>query len=154
MKRAILLTLILCSTMLLSSCSYGYDFIIVNSSNDVIEIEYKWNENLYSTPYKFQFASFDGKTFDKLEAIDGFTKEEIDSAEESNIFRISLEPKQALRIHSISNVEDKNFDTKVHESFRINFISLKGRSGSIELTDDQVWFQFRKMGGWYFINYK
>jgi hypothetical protein len=154
MKRAALLSLILCSTMLLSGCSYSHEFFIINNSNDVLEIEYKWSENLYSTPYKFRFAGFDGSTVDKLETIDGFTKEEIDSAEERNLFRISLEPRQALRIHSITNEEIKNFDTKVHETFRINFLSLKGKSGSIELTDDQVWFQFRKMNRGYFISYE
>ena len=154
MKRIVLLSLILCSIILLSGCSYVDDFIIVNNSNGVIEIEYKWKENLYSTPYKFRFERFDGETFNKLEAIDGFTKEQIDSAEEKNIFRISLEPKQALRIHAISNFEDKDFDTKVDESFRINFLSLKGINGSIELMDDQVWFQFRKMDKGYFIIYK
>lgn len=154
MKRLVLLSLILCSIMLLSGCSYVDDFIIVNNSNGVIEIEYKWKENLHLTPYKFRFERFDGKTFDKIEVIGGFTKEEIDFAEERNTFRISLEPKQALRIHAINNFEDKSFDTKVDESFRVNFLSLKGINGSIELTGDQVWFQFRKMDRGYFIDYK
>jgi len=154
MKRIVLLSLILCSIILLSGCSYVDDFIIVNNSNGVIEIEYKWKEELHSSPYKFRFERFDGKTFNKLETIDSFTKEQIDSAEEKNIFQISLEPKQALRIHAISNFEDKDFDTKVDTSFRINFLSLKGINGSIELTGDQVWFQFRKMDKGYFINYK
>jgi hypothetical protein len=67
------------------------------------------------------------------------------SSKRINTFHISLEPKQALQKHSTINRENKKFDVEVDDTFRINFISLKGKNGSIELKDNQVWFQFRKM---------
>lgn len=152
MKKFTLLSLILSLSIFLPGCSYGYDFIIANVSDGVLEIELKWKENLYSTPYKFKFETFDGKTFEKLEAIDGFTKEEIEAAEEKNSFKISLEPKQALRIHTMINEERD--DNKLNESFHINYLNLKGKRGIIEMTNEQIWFQFRKINQDYFIIYK
>ncbi len=154
MKRVILLCSILCSTLILSGCSYSYNFFVVNDSGDVLEIEFKWNNDLYSVPYKFKFEKINTVTVEKLEAINSFTKEEIEAAERTNTFRVSLEPKQALRIHSISNRENKKFDVEVDETFRINSLNLKGKKGSVELTGDQIWFQFRKSAEGYFIVYK
>src|SRR5687768_17462689 len=127
MKKFILLTLIIWSTLLLSGCSYSYSFFIANNSNDILEVEFKWDKNLSSTPYKFKFENYNDKTFEKLKAISDFTKEEIELAEQANTFRVSLEPKQALRIHSIINESKEKFRTKVDEFFRINFLRLKGK---------------------------
>jgi hypothetical protein len=44
MKRVILLSLILCSTLILSGCSIAYDFIVANASGDVLEVEFKANK--------------------------------------------------------------------------------------------------------------
>ncbi len=152
MKRLILIGFVLGMSIILTGCSYGYNFFIANVSNNILEVELKWKENLYSSPYKFKFENFDGKSFEKLESADGFTKEEIESAEAKKSLKISLEPKQALRIHLIHNKEiDEN---KADESFRFKHLSLKGGNGNIQLTDDQIWFQFRKIKTDYVILYK
>lgn len=76
MKRFAVLVLILLFAFLLSSCSYGYDFMIVNNSDAVLEIEYRWQGNLAASPYKFRFENFDGKTISKLEPIEGSSNKE------------------------------------------------------------------------------
>lgn len=154
MKKFILLTLIIWSTLLFSGCSNINDFYIANNSNDILEVELKWDKDLYDTPYKFNFEKFNDKTFEKLEDISGFTKEEIELAEQANTFRVLLEPKQALRIHRINHPKKEKIRTTVDESFRINFLRLKGKTGTIEMTGDAIWFQFREIDNDYFIIYK
>ncbi|CAN5635458.1 hypothetical protein BH20ACI4_BH20ACI4_02970 [soil metagenome] len=154
MKRLFLFSLIICSTLLLAGCSYSNDFFIANNSDGILEIEFKWNENLYVTPYKFKFEKFNDKIVERLEAVGSFTKEEIESAEQTNTFRVTLDPNQALRIHSIISEENEKTRTTIDKSFRINFLRLKGKNGTIELTGDQIWFQFRQVENDYFIVYK
>lgn len=155
MKRFGVLVLILLFAILLSGCSYGYDFMIVNNSDAVLEIEYRWQGNLASTPYKFRFENFDGKTFSKLEPIEGsFTEEDFELAERAKFFRVSLEPKQALRIYAIYNVERDKVEGKLDESFNIDYLKLKGNKGTIEITGKQVWIQFQQTQGNYFMIYR
>lgn len=154
MKKFILLSFILFSTLLLSGCSYSYGFFIANNSDGILEIEFRWNEDLYSAPYKFKFEKLKNKTFEKFEAVGSFTKEEIELAEKINTFRVSLEPKQALRIHSIDDNRSEKINASVDNFFRINFLRLKGKNGSIEITGDEVWFQFHEIDSNYFIIYK
>ena len=144
----------MCLSVILSGCSYSYDFIVANDSGEVLEVDLKWNKELYSSPYKFKFEKISVNAVEKLEAVGGFTKEENDAAEQINTLHVSLEPKQALRIHKVTNRDNKKFDVEVDNTFQINFLSLKGKSGTIELTGSQVWFQFRSIGAGYFIVYK
>lgn len=155
MKRFAVLVLTLLLAILLSGCSYGYDFMIVNNSEAVLEIEYRWQGSLASTPYKFRYENFDGKTFSKQEPIDGsFTKEDFESAERDKVFQVSLEPKQALRIFVIYNVEKDKIESKLDESFNINHLKLMGSKGTIEMTGKQVWLQFQQIQDNYFIIYR
>lgn len=154
MRKAAITVLFTFLALLVTGCSTIDDFFVVNSSDSVLEVSVKWRENLYSGLRRYKFERFDGKRFERLEMANAFSPEEIGVAEEKNEIRVLLEPREILRVHGVLNESRESIAKAVDSSFRIEFLSLKGKRGTVELTGDQVWYQFHEMDQGYFLVYR
>ncbi len=154
MRRTALFVLVFLLPFVVSGCSTVEDFFVVNSSDSKIEVSVKWRDNLYSGLQKYKFERFDGKKFERIELGSAFTSEEIGKAEEKNEILVVLQPREMLRVHGVLNKSREEIANKVDESFHIEYLSLKGTKGNIEMSGEQAWYQFRELGQGHFIIYR
>jgi hypothetical protein len=137
MKRRILLTMLLASVLLLSACSYGYDFVVVNKSDVVIEVQYKLKRHTPETPGKFVDinppAKLSVSEFKKSKpAWRELAKEQYNFDNATGTFTVSVAPEEVLLVEYVYNYRgDEN-------QFDLENIRITGAKGSINLEGKQV----------------
>jgi len=138
--------------MLLSACSYDYDFVVVNRSAGVVEVQYTMKPSspksdklfLLEPPAKvslkeFEKAEFEWQTLPEEQyCTDDFTEG----------FIVNIEPDEVLRVESITNYSGNE------DEFAIASIKLRGTNGSIDLEGKQAQMQFKGSDTKYVLTYR
>lgn len=141
-KLAVLLALIFC--VILSSCSYSSQFVIVNRSNAPIDVEYvitsKFDslENTENKPYKMDLSNWDSRFGDKEWRDVAQNEYQFDA--ETKTCRIMLLPNEVLRFY-----HERDRATGEYE-FRVASVKLTGVNGEILFEGKEFYKQFEKTG--------
>ena len=96
MKRLFLLAIVLCSTLILSGCEAFSDFVIINQSDDFIEVVYELKTGRKSiTPNYTTLKEFNDNKFHWQIIPDDRQKFE------NGAVKVTLAPNEVLRIESV-----------------------------------------------------
>jgi hypothetical protein len=142
MMRILLFALLIASLLLFSACSYTYDYVVVNKSNELIEVQYKLTrrapENLgkfvdIRLPAKASVTEFEKS---KPEWRD-LQKEEYSFDNSTGTFTVKVAPDEALLVDSFSDAAGDE------GRFGIASITINGSKGSINLQGRQAQTQFK-----------
>jgi len=160
MKYFLAFTIIIL-TLLMSACSYITPFVVINSSENQLEIYYELkpsgmmpHENVRK-PSVISVQEYNSGNFQWRELPPD--KFEVDSAK--GIIKAFIQPNEVLQIESEDSI---GVEEKPGEHFDIKKLSLNGTSGLITYEGDQIYKQFKREekswfgpGGTVFvINYK
>jgi hypothetical protein len=154
--RTLRLIPLTCVALLFSSCSYATDFVVVNESNQAIEVLYKLKTEFgrlssLDAPVTTEASDLDskgGKNWIKLAS----TQYHFDDL--TRTVTVRLEAGRALRVTTMSNYSGHDNPHKA-ASYPIDYISLSGPSGSITFAGDQARVSFRYVSGnLYTLTYK
>ena len=142
MIRKILLTLSFAPVLLLSACSYRYDFVVVNKSDGVIEVQYRLKQQNPQAPGKFVGinppAKLGIKEFEKSEREWGeLPKEQYHFDNLTGIFTVSVAPNEVLLLSFAYNYQGHD------NEFALANIKITGAKGSIILEGRQAQTQFK-----------
>lgn len=133
-KKILLLCLVVCSTLILSGCSFSADFVVINNSADFIDVKYEINESL---PPKFakseEFNNSNGTEWREL------SQDRYKIDEQKRIVEVKLAPNEALRVES---VDAYGIKTNPYGELSIKTLKIAGKNGSIELNGNQVFEHF------------
>lgn len=133
-----------CVTLLVSSCSYSTDFVVVNESNQTIEVLYKLKTDFgrlssldapVTTDSSEVDSKNDGTKWLRLES----TQYHID--ESTRTTTVQLEAGRALRLTTMSSYGHDHAQKAA--SYPIDYISLSGPNGSLTFAGDQARVSFR-----------
>ena len=137
MKRLFLSAIILCSTLILSGCQFFSEFVILNNSDDFIEVVYEakkpdWKSltPLYTTLKEFKDKKENWRIVpdDRQQLI------------EKGIIKIKLASNEVLRIES---VDATRFEENPEEEFNTKSLRITGKNASINLEGKQVLEAFK-----------
>lgn len=133
MKKLILIGLIGCLTVILSGCSYLVDFVIVNNSDDFIEIVC---DGYVEFPLKIVTAEeFDKNNIKEWREI---PPDRYKISDETKSTKIRVAANEALRITRMSNDKEEN----LRKRFDVRRLKISGKNGLIELEGGQVFEGF------------
>ncbi len=137
MKKIILIGWIICSTIILSACSIKNSFVIINSSDDFIEIYYEQKDLSYwiDIPASQSSEEFynDERKWREI------SQERYKIEYEKGIVEIKLAPNEVLRV---KNVEISTKKDVLDKELNIRRLKIAGKNGSLLLEGDQVLEQF------------
>lgn len=141
MTRKLILLGSLAFVLLLSACSYGYDFAVVNRSAGVIEVQYSLKRH---APEAARFSNIDPpakvslKEFEKAKyEWRRLPPEQYRFDNLTGTFTVNLDPGEVLLVEHVVNYSgDEN-------EFAIASIKLRGANGSIDLEGKQAQMQFK-----------
>jgi hypothetical protein len=145
MTRRILSLLLLSLMMVLSGCSYRYDFVVINKSDGVIEVQYKLKRYSPETPGKYVDINPPAKValseFVKAEyQWQDLAKEQYEFDNLTGTFKVNVAPDEVLRVDYATNYRgDEN-------EFALASIRIDGARGSIDLKGQQAQTQFKVEG--------
>ncbi len=139
--RRILLAVLLISVSLLAACSYMADFVVVNESDEPIEVRYKVGETSID-PF-----AVNGKPAtlpaSRLNASDRQWRElppaQYAFNRESRRVTAPLMPGEGLRV---TRQKDWGEGTIIEIKFPVEEINIRGAHGELTLTGDQVYKSF------------
>lgn len=138
MKKTFLFTSIICSALILSGCQFFSEFVVVNNSEDFIEITYEAINPGYSslTPNFVTLEEFN-KNETKWRIIPK-DKHKIDK--EKGIVEVKLAPSEVLRIASVNAVR---IQEKPYDELNLKNLKIVGKNGSIFLDGIKVFEGFK-----------
>ena len=138
-------SLIFCSAIILSGCSFVADFVVINESEDFIEIVYETkNKPDYKSikPYLLDLKDFNNNKKEWRE----FPQDRYKIDNEKAIVEVKLAPNEVLRFES---VDASRIQEKPYEELNTNRIKISGKNGVINLEGNQVFDQSKpKTSGW------
>ena len=137
MRRIILTGIILAAALLLSGCSYSADFVIVNKTGMVLDIQYRTaNEGIYTVRLQV-------KTLEEFEKADGswhsFPTDRLSTGENFSSGDVRLNPGEALLLLS-KDIRDIKDEPKFKSS--IESLTIKNDNGSVRYEGEQIFGQF------------
>jgi hypothetical protein len=138
--------------VLLSGCSYSYDFVVVNRSAGVVKVQYTMKSSgpqsgtlfLFGPPAKVSLREFEKAEFEWQT----LPEEQYRTDDFTEGFIVNLEPDEVLRVDSITNYSRKE------DEFAIASIKLQGVNGSIDLEGKQAQMQFKGSDTKYVLTYR
>lgn len=134
MKKAFLLASILCWTLILSGCSFYADFVVINKSEDFVQVIYEATESL--TPKYANLKEFDNSNGTQWREMSQ-DRYKIDN--EKRIIEVNLAPNEVLLVRSVDASWVK---TNPYEALRMKTLKVIGKEDSIELEGNQVFERF------------
>lgn len=137
--------------LLLSACSYGYDFAVVNRSAGVIEVQYSLKRYAFESGRLSNIdppAKVSLKEFEKAEYEWRRLPPEQYRFDLIGTFTVNVDPGEVLLVEHVVNYSgDEN-------QFAIASIKLRGANGSIDLEGKQAQMQFRSSDTKYVLTYR
>ena len=142
MKHSGLSLVILFLVLMMSGCSYRYDFVVINKSDRPIEVQYKLKRHPsgqyadITTPAKVLLSEFEKAEYQWR----NLAKDQYQFDDLTGTFKVSVAPDEVLLLDFVYNYHgDEN-------QFDLVSIKLDGASGSINLEGRQAQTQFRIEG--------
>jgi hypothetical protein len=141
MTRLILFASLIASLLLFSACSYTYDYIVINKSDGVIEVQYQLKRHATENFGRFADIRLPAKVsvteFERSKPEwRNLQKEEYNFDNSTGTFTVRVAPDEALLVDSTSDAGNKN-------RFGIANITITGSKGSINLEGSQAQTQFK-----------
>jgi hypothetical protein len=157
MKPHLLITILFISVLLLSSCSIGYEFVIVNKSDSIIEVQYKTKRCVAGGPegYNLGFpARLSIEEFQKSKHTwEQLPKEDYKYDSFNCIYTIRVLPSQVLKTQHVSNYPGhKSEDSNIY--FGLETVTIKGATGILRLQGEQAKTAFKKESESYILTYE
>ena len=139
MKHSVLSLAILFLVLMMSGCSYRYDFVVINKSDRPIEVQYKLKRHpsgQYAEimpPAKLTLSEFEKAEYQWR----NLAKDQFQFDDQAKTFQVSVGPDEVLLLDSASNYRgDEN-------EFALDRIKIEGANGSIDLEGRQAQTQVR-----------
>lgn len=138
--RLLLLGCVLAGVVVLSACSFSTAFVVVNESNERIQVRYvqmkpnhpEYPSVLNENPAVKLVSELDNRDIDwRLLPENRFT-----FAAETRTVVLTLEPKEAVRVEQVMNASCYEEDAR--GGFYIEEINIIGPSGAIRATGEQA----------------
>lgn len=137
--RILILVPVACVALLFVSCSYSTDFVVVNKSNQPIEVLYKVNNN------RGPLASLDKPSTTGVSELNDkggqnwtpLASNQYVFDEASRTVTVRLEAGKALRVVTMFHYFGHH-DPQDAANYPIEYINLTGASGSVTLAGDQA----------------
>jgi hypothetical protein len=142
MKHSILSLVILFLVVMMSGCSYRYDFVVINKSARPIEVQYKLKRHPsgqyadVSTPAKVMLSEFEKAEYQWRH----LAKDQYQFDDLTGTFKVSVGPDEVLLLDFAYNYRGDEND------FDLASIKIDGASGSIDLEGRQAQTQFKLEG--------
>ena len=158
MTRRISLFVLMLAGLAIVACSTSSDFVILNRSNNTIEVKYKWKRCTPGAPS----SSHSDNMFPTILTIREFENSgnkwlNLDQESYENdgcTFIVNVRPGQALRLFQAYNYSDRD-DEYGDFRFGIQDLTIAGRNGIIRLEGKQTQHLFKKVDtGNYVIEYQ
>lgn len=141
---------------ILSACSFGIDFAIINLSDEIAEVEYvvkenaNFLENPATKPHKISLSDWN-KWFGKRNWSE-VPRSEYEFNTETRKCRIKLNKNEVLRI---SSQNDSVVASENSDDFLIESLHLRGANGELSYQGNQFYKQFEKKSrSHYYIAYR
>ena len=144
MKRLILFSLVICLTSILAGCSFYADVVIVNNSNDFLQISYQTKTPNYGglAPRFAPLSEFNVNRTEWRE----LSEDRYRIDKESGTLEVKLAPNEALKIQSVDAGRAEN---NLDEALNLKSLEITAEKGSIILKGNQVYQQFKpEHKGW------
>ena len=158
MNRKLVLTIACTSAVLMSACSTREDFVVVNKSGEVIEVQYKLKRCTPETPGKYVDINPPAKLRVKefLQSSHVWRNLAKDQYKYDGLmctFKVSVAPDEALLVDYTYNYRGHDSEgSELH--FALESLSLTGVKGTIMLEGRQAQTQFENESGEYVIVYE
>lgn len=139
--------------LLLVACSTREDFVVLNRSNDVIEVKYKWKGCLDGNADKLWPAKLTIREFEQSSP-DWSTLTDQQFRQDECTFVVNVLPGEALRVYRDFNYRGNKFEGSEFQ-FAIQDLEISGRKGSVRLEGKQTQNSFKEnRSGDYVIEYE
>ena len=156
MKRKCLFVISLVVTLVASACSTGHDFVVINTTNGSIEVQYRIKrctgtaDREVEPPSKLRMSEFQKSNHVWLK----LSKEQFKYDAQICTYAVVVGPHEALLVGSTFNYAGPNSkDSERH--FAIEAISVTGPLGAVRLDGRQAQTQFKGEGsGDYILRYE
>ncbi|MBX7170523.1 MAG: hypothetical protein K1X72_06165 [Pyrinomonadaceae bacterium] len=131
----------LCFLLLVMGCNTYRDFVIVNMSNEIIEVEYDvlWIKVGDSSPNIMSIEEFNSEKSEWKSPNQSENSYIID--EKNNKIKVRIMPNQVFRIMTVDIDKLKRYDD---EKFRIKSLKITGKQGEVTLSGNQVFNNFQQ----------
>jgi hypothetical protein len=127
---------------LLTACSFSSDFIVINDSQQPIEVSYRFRfAGQIKTPATVARAEVGSKRPEYWQELNG-DRYKVDQVWRT--VRLRLMPAEALRLATMHNYS--SHESGSSGSFPIDELTVRGANGEIVLRGDQVRLSFSKEG--------
>lgn len=151
MKHKFIFIVIMMSVLVLSACSVRNDFVVVNESDDPIEVQYQFKpSNSKTAPLAGSFqppAKLGLKEFQKSgREWKEMSEEQFQYDSSAGIVTVMVASDEALLLDYVYNYSESSFD--------LTSLSLTGAQGSIRLEGRQTFMQFREESNSFVIRYQ
>jgi len=144
MKRLILFALVICLTAVMAGCSFFADVVIVNNSDDFLQISYqtKTPDDGGLTP---RFVSLSEFSVNRTEWRE-LSEERYKVDKERGTVEVKLAPNEALKIE---HIDASRAQQNLNEEINIKSLKIASEKGTIILEGNQVYPQFKpEHEGW------
>lgn len=139
--KLFLLPLLIGLALTLAACQYVVSYVVVNESNDRIQVRFVMKKPVSGTPdpppRELGIKSL-SELSDLQKTWRGLDAAQIAFQPETRTVVVTLMPQEALRIEERSNVRCNDKDPEREEYYSIEQISVTGASGSIKLEGQQA----------------
>jgi hypothetical protein len=139
MKHRILSLVVLCLVLMMSGCSYRYEFVVINKSDRPIEVQYQLKRHAsgqyadINTPAKVTLSEFEKAEYQWR----NLAKEQYQFDNLTATFKVSVAPDEVLLVDFALNYSGDESE------FDLASIKIDGARGSIDLEGRQAQTQFR-----------
>ena len=138
MKRFFAMCLITITCLITSACSYRINFVVINKSNSVLEVEYTVVHR-DSNPSKMSLDVWD-KWFGEKQWQE-ISQEEYQFDAETEKFKVNVAPNEVLKVLS---TWDGMYFIEDYKNFEIISIKISGKNGTIAYEGNQLFKQFEE----------
>jgi hypothetical protein len=151
MKTKAFSVVILCFVVFFCACSTMEDFIIVNDSSGILQVEYKLKKNKLDIEKPKKISAEKLKSREKEWQELPPDQYQIDN--ETRVIKVKLAPNEALLIEREINYRGHEKESE-GEFLQIESLSLQGAKGIARFEGRQALTQFKENNGDYLIVYR
>lgn len=138
--KLVVLSAVIASLVTLTACSFSTNFVVVNASNDRIQVRYVIKERTHALPAEL-FETPSIKKVSELDDHDVLWRPLPDSQwtfnAETRTAVVTLLPQEVLRVETENGFCGEDTAER-REYFYIEEINITGANGAIRLTGEQV----------------
>ena len=155
--RGLILTLLILFVAAHAACSYGADFVVVNTSGQPVEVSYRLKAMPPDNP--FWFTGVPAKLAasqlrDRSKQWRELSPGQLRLNAASRAVTVPLAPGEALRVATVTDYGWRD-DAPASQDFPVAEITVAGAGGAITLTGRQVHKTFsEELSGLYALTYK